>query len=158
MHNEMSKFKAFFAKHKDRMKVLGVKLNPPATTEDIGELEIAVGHILPAEIRSFYAYCNGFDTEDWIFNVLSIEQILYYKSELEISEFYFAEYMIYSDDWKIKIEDSDTYVITNGNHKEYINLVLTNSIFEFLEVYLNSEGVLSENGLYKWFEEKNSSR
>lgn len=154
----MNKFKAFFAKQKDRMKVLGVKLNPPATTEYIGELEIAVGHILPAEIRSFYAYCNGFDTEDWIFNVLSIEQILYYKSELEISEFYFAEYMIYSDDWRIKIENSDAYFITNGNHKENQQLVLTNSIFEFFEVYLNSDGVLSENGLYKWFEEKNSSR
>jgi hypothetical protein len=150
----MSKFKAFFAKHQDRMKALGVKLNPSATTEGIGKLESAVGHVLPEEIKSFYSYCNGFDTEDWIFNVLSIEQILYYKSELELLEFYFAEYMIYTDDWRIKIEKSDTYFITNGNHKENQRLVLTNSIFEFLEVYFNSDGVLSENGLYKWFEEK----
>ena len=154
----MSKFKAFFVKHKDRMKALGVKLNPPATNEDISKLEIAVGNILPEEIRSFYAYCNGFDTDDWIFNLLSIEQILYYKSELELSEFYFAEYMIYSDDWRVKIEDTETYFITNGNHKEEQEVVLTNSIFEFLEIYLNSDGVLSENGLYRWFEEKNSSR
>ena len=154
----MNKFKAFFAKHKDRMKTLGVKLNLPATIEDICKLEIAVGHVLPEEIRNFYAYCNGFDTEDWIFNVLSIEQIHYYKSELEISEFYFAEYMIYSDDWQIKIENSDTYFITNGNHKENQRLVLTNSIFEFLDVYFNSDGLSGENGLYKWFEKKNSSK
>ncbi|MEH3112632.1 SMI1/KNR4 family protein [Pedobacter terrae] len=154
----MSKFKAFFAKHKDRMNALGVKLNPPSTNEDICKLEIAVGHVLPEDIKSFYSYCNGFDTEDWIFNVLSIEQILYYKSELKLSEFYFAEYMIYTDNWRIKIENSDTYFITNGNHKENQQLVLTNSIFEFLKVYFNSDGVLSENGLYKWFEKKNSNR
>lgn len=100
------------------MKALEIKLNPSATTEDICKLESAVGHVLPEEIKSFYSYCNGFDTEDWIFNVLSIEQILYYKFELELSEFYFAEYMIYTDDWRIKIENSDTYFITNGNHKE----------------------------------------
>ncbi len=31
---------------------------------------------------------------DW-----EIDQIPYYKSELEIPSFYFVEYMIYSDDW-----------------------------------------------------------
>lgn len=133
-------------------------MNPSAIIEDICKLESAVGHVLPEEIRNFYAYCNGFDTEDWIFNVLSIEQILYYKSELEIPEFYFAEYMIYTDDWRIKIENSETYFITNGNHKENHQLVLTKSIYEFLEVYFYSDGILSENGLYKWFTKKNSIR
>ena len=147
----MSKFKAFFVKHKDRMKALGVKLNPPATNEDISKLEIAVGYIPPEEIKSFYAHCNGFDTEDWMFNLLSIEQILCYKSELELPEIYFGEYLIYTDDWRIKIEDANTYFITNQQ------VVLTNSIFEFLEVYLNSGGVFSENGLYKWFEKKNNN-
>lgn len=154
----MSKFKAFFAKYEDRMHALGVKLNPPATKEAIDNLEVAVGISLPEEIRSFYSYCNGFDTDDWIFNLLSIEQILYYKSELEHSEFYFAEYMIYSDNWQIKIENSETYFITNGNHEESNRLVLTNNIVEFLEVYLNSNGILSESGLYKWFEEKKDNR
>ena len=86
----MSQFKAFFSKHQARMKALGVKLNPPATIENIGSLENAVGYVLPEEIRSFYAHCNGFDTDDWMFNLLSIEQILYYKSELELPEFYFG--------------------------------------------------------------------
>jgi len=68
----MSEFKAFFAKHRDRMKALEVKLNPSATIEDICKLESAVGHVLPEEIRNFYAYCNGFETKDRIFNGFQI--------------------------------------------------------------------------------------
>ncbi len=153
----MKTFERFFTEHKDKMKLLGISLNPPATPEDINKLEIAVGQKLPTEIRDFYAYCDGFDTQDWMFNILSIEQILYYKFELEKLEFYFAEYMIYSDNWRIKLENSTTFSIINGNHNEETQLVLANSIYEFLSMYLNSDGVLANNGLYHWYEEKKES-
>lgn len=153
----MKSFGTFFAAHKVKMKSLGISLRPPATVEDIAKLEIAVDQKLPQEIKDYYSYCNGFDSNDWLFNLLSIEQILYYKSELEISEFYFAEYMIYSDNWNIKLESENSFSINNSNHGTGAQVVLTDSIYEFLERYLNSDGVLSaEIGLYKWYEEKNS--
>jgi len=153
----MKNFKTFFTGHQKEMQLLGVSLNPPATTEEINKLEVAVGQKLPQEITDFYSYCNGFETEDWLFNLLSIEQILYYKSELETSDFYFAEYMIYSDTWELKLESSNSFSISNSNHGAEPQIVLTNSIYEFLDIYLNSDGVLSgDNGLYKWFEEKHN--
>ena len=151
----MKGFDIFFAAHKVKMKSLGISLSPPATAEDIAKLEIAVNQKLPQEIKDYYSYCNGLNTDDWLFNLLSIEQILYYKSELETSEFYFAEYMIYSDSWNIKLESEDNFSITNSNHGTGTQLVLTDSIYEFLDRYLNSDGVFSaETGLLKWYEEK----
>ena len=154
----MKSFETFFAAYKVEMKSLGISLHPPATIEDIAKLESAVKQKLPQEIKDFYSYCNGFETDDWLFNLLSIEQILYYKSELESSEFYFAEYMIYSDCWNIKLESSTNFSIITNIHGTEKQIVITDSIYEFLHIYLNSEGVFSaETGLYKWYKEKSNA-
>ena len=141
-----------------KVKELEIELNSPATAQEIESLETAVNQKLPPELLDFYSFCNGFETNDTLFRVIPISEIISYKHELATSWFYFAEYMIYSDDWKVKLQGSEQYIITNDNHNSGTLITLTDSISEFLERYLTGGGVFGENGLYKWFDEINENK
>lgn len=135
---------------------LDVKLNAPASKEDIDHLEQALNRKLPADFVNFYLQANGFETTDYLFRVLPIAEIIDYHKELVTNEIYIADYMIYTDNWRIVLEDDDTenYRIVNDNHGAEETITLTNSLFEFLNRYVIGDGVLSDNGLYTWREEK----
>jgi hypothetical protein len=150
--NSMGNTEQLFNRLEETVKSLGIKLNSPATAEDLKNLELAINQKLPQDLYDFYSYCNGFETNDVLFRVIPIGEILSYIHELTTS-FYFAEYMVYSDDWKIKLHDKKHYRITNDNHKSVAPLTLTTSVIEFLERYLTGGGVFGDNGLYKWFDE-----
>ena len=93
----MNQFKELFGRFKEKSDVLGIVLNKPATEEELFKLEESVNQKLPNDILDFYSFCNGFESDDFIFRAIPISEILEYKAELETSSFYFAEYMIYSD-------------------------------------------------------------
>lgn len=137
----------------EHSKDFGISLNPPATVQEIEELENVLVRKLPPDLINFYLLCNGFETEDFIFRTIPINEIIEYKHELESSTFYFAEYMIYSDTWDIRLLENDTYVIINKNHHTESATILTDSIYEFLTKYLKGDGVFGKNGLYSWMEE-----
>lgn len=102
---------------------------------------------MSADFKEFYALANGFETDDHIFRIIPIAEIIDYQSELPPNEIYFAEYMIYSATWNIVIDpDSGSYDIVNRNGTGNL-ITITNSIFEFIEKYLESDGIFkpSEN-------------
>lgn len=149
----MNQFKELFERLKAKSDALGIVLNKSATKEELEELEKSVNQKLPKDITDFYNFCNGFESDDNIFRAIPISEILEYKAELEISYLYFAEYMIYSDSWIIQLKSKEEYSILNGNHGTENEVILTNSLYEFLEKYILGEGIFGDYGLYYWFEE-----
>ncbi|MBE9597987.1 SMI1/KNR4 family protein [Pedobacter sp. MC2016-24] len=131
---------------------LNIKLNPPAPFGEILRLEKLLKMELPSDFKEFYALANGFETDDHIFRIIPVAEIIDYQSELAPNEIYFAEYMIYSDTWNIVIDpDSGSYDIVNKNGAGNL-ITITNSIFEFIEKYLESDGIFSDSGLYSWID------
>jgi hypothetical protein len=125
---------------------LQISLNAPAYISDIEDFESNSGIILPADIKKFYMLCNGFRCTEDLFNIIPLDEILSYKYELKVNEFYIAEYMIYSDAWVVNVNsDLNTYEIFENSFKT----VLTNSFTEFLERFLTG-GVFGKGGLYEW--------
>lgn len=133
----MNNYEKLFHEENDNLKKLGVKLNAPATISELITLEQVLNCKLPTELTTFYQYCNGFETDDHLFRVIPIQEIIEYKSELPDNTFHFAEYMIYSDQWLIKVYNSEKYEILNDDHKSKELLGLNNSILKFLKAYLN---------------------
>ncbi|OQP67175.1 hypothetical protein A3860_02100 [Niastella vici] len=130
---------------------LGITLYPKASPEDIVAFEVIRQIKLPDDFKTFYSFCNGFESEEDLFRIIPLHEIIekgscgYLERE---KDFHFAEYMIYCDMWSISINDKNkSYSIYNNNGKV---AVLTNSLAEFLNIFLDG-GVF--DGLYKWQEE-----
>jgi hypothetical protein len=124
---------------------LGITLYTPAYISDIEEFERELNIILPEDIKSFYRFCNGFESAEDMFRIIPLKEILEWKAEYQPNQFYIAEYMIYCDMWVIDI---------NKSHNEYTveayrDIVLTNSFTEFLHRFLKG-GVFAKDGLYEW--------
>lgn len=132
---------------------LGISLNPPATKQEIEQLENMLSIALPYDLKHFYQLCNGFETEDYIFQVIPIDEIIKYQNELKINEFHFAEYMLYSDSWNIRIMDSTSYTIFNDDHGYEKSLDFTDSITKFFNRYMDNNGLFGENGLVHWHDQ-----
>lgn len=137
---------------KNRNPALGISLRPPASPEKIKELEHLLNQDFPEDIKAFYEIANGFETNDHLFQVLSIEEIIQYKHELEQDRIFFAEYMIYSDTWEIKFNTSDSYHITTMNHKSEQEVIMSNSILDFIIEYADGGGLFGASGLYVRYE------
>lgn len=149
----MDKIKTAIATLIDKPKEQGIILNPPATENDITVLSNTLQCEIPSDIRFFYSCCNGIiDTSDFLFQILSIRDILKNLEDLKTQSFHFAEYMIFSDVWTITISDNE-YVITNSNHGEDDTVVLTTNISEFLLRYAKG-GLFEKDSLYDWYEER----
>jgi len=119
---------------------LGITLYEPAHDYDIENFEQELNIKLPDDIKAFYRFCNGFESEEDMFRIIPLEEILYNKSKYITNEFYIAEYMVYCDMWTVSVNDTDN---------SYNISILTNSFTEFLDRFIQG-GVFEENGLYAW--------
>lgn len=59
----------------------GVELNPPASQEDIEEVEAQIGSELPQEVRDFYALCDGMVFNDCL-DVPPLERVVEYFADI----------------------------------------------------------------------------
>ncbi len=130
----------------------GVTLYKAASVIDITKFEKTKGVKLPTDIKQFYTFCNGFESEEDMFRIIPLDEILENKQDsytIGQKDFHIAEYMIYCDMWTIAIDaqNSENYSIYKKTDSQ---LTLTNSFASFLDKFLTG-GVF--NGLYKWEEE-----
>lgn len=86
--------------------------------------------------------------------MVCLTDALEYSQNFGESWFDFAEYMIYSDTWSVKILKGGRYELYNTAED---NLVVTDSLQEYLDRFLRG-GVFQEGGLYDWHEELKSVR
>ncbi|RFS17852.1 SMI1/KNR4 family protein [Emticicia sp. C21] len=122
--------------------VLDIQFNDGASMKIVNFFEQTINVSLPEDFVNFYLFCNGFTCENQIiFNFLSLQGIV---KEWKLSkEIVLAEYMIFSETWYLRIDESDKnkYVIyTDGD------IAVTNSLAEFLDKFLIG-GVM---GLSEW--------
>jgi len=136
-------------KHRD----YGITLYPPATLGDIAHFENKFRIVLPDDIKTFYRFCNGFESAEDLFRIIPLDETYQRDGSVTSNSFFIAEYMIYSDMWEIKINpcDRNDYSIINKPEK-YRTTTLTNSIAIFLNRFLQG-GVFDKGGLYDWHEE-----
>ncbi len=131
----------------------GIDVYQPASATEILAFEKEIGFLLPGDFKEFYLCCNGFGCVDDIFNMIPLGRIKNHPSDYGINWFYFAEYMIYSDMWGLRINSKEEYEIFNGS---YPDLILTSSLKEFLEKFLQGN-VFEPGGIYNWQEEIRNS-
>jgi hypothetical protein len=125
-------------------------LHPSAEEGLLTAVESTYGITLPDDFKTLYRFSDGFETDEDIFNMIPLAEIISNKKERY--SLYIAEYMIYSDMWWLEInpDRSNDYKImveSNGNQ-----LVLTKSLAEFIHRFLKG-GVFEPSGLYEWHEE-----
>lgn len=126
---------------------LTIDLKNGATEEEIDSFE-SKNFQLPDDFRKLYRFSNGFETSDWLFRLLPLQEIAENEnSKMHSSNsFHFAEYMIYSEVWSVEIKEKNKYLI----YKQYIDknkIVFTDSLVEFLCIYV-SGGLF--DGLLQW--------
>ncbi|MBT2564427.1 SMI1/KNR4 family protein [Pedobacter sp. ISL-68] len=153
----MQTFKQLFANKKDIIKKLGITFNAPCSDEDLAGLELKLSCPLPPDLIDFYKFCNGFDTDDHLFRVIPVQEAIDYKSELKKNTFHFAEYMIYSDQWLIQLQEGGQYEVINDNHGSQKMTVQATSILKFLEIYL-TDGLLSKLDNNSFWDRLNKNR
>lgn len=124
----------------------GIDVYDPATEDDITDFEKQMGFPLPVDFKELYTICNGFSCKEDIFNIVPLSEITQRQKDFGKNWFYFAEYMIYSDMWVVKLTEQGQYEIFNENHPD---LVLTSSLHEFLGAFLQGN-IFDPGGLYTW--------
>ncbi|MGN7988107.1 SMI1/KNR4 family protein [Pedobacter sp. 22226] len=153
----MQPLKQLFENKKTVIKKLGITFNDPCREEDIADLQSKLSQPLPSDLIDFYTFCNGIETEDFMFRVIPISEVIDYRSELKSNTLHFAEYMIYSDQWLIQLNEGGGYNILNNDHGSKETTVQSNSIFEFLEIYL-TEGLFSKSDNNSFWDRLSKSR
>ena len=131
---------------------LGLTLHGGASEELISKAEFAYGITLPHDFKAFYRFTDGFETNDYMFNVIPLKEMIDNKISYKNDPLYIAEYMIYSDMWELEInpdDNNDYKIIVNANDNK---LVLTNSLAEFIDRILKG-GLHDTGGLNDWAEE-----
>lgn len=98
--------------------------------------------MLKRDFKDFYLSANGFETNDYLFRIIPIEEIIENKKDTPANELIFAEYLIYSDFWKIVLnaDDLDSYEIITYDPDCGSNVAVTGSLFTFIETYLKNNG------------------
>ncbi|GGF01697.1 hypothetical protein GCM10011518_08930 [Flavobacterium limi] len=141
---------------KDHSLELGIQLNKPATDTDIENLK-NIKIELSEDFKVLYKFCNGFETNEDIFRLIPLDEIIENgKDNYLISDhsFHFTEYLIYCDMWSVDINPKNIEEYKLYNKADEV-VVLTNSITEFLCVFIN-KGLY--DGLYEWGEEKSNNK
>lgn len=141
------------AKIKAEKEELGITLYTPASSTEILDFENIMGVKLPDDLVKFYSFSNGFESEEDMFRVIPLDEIIDNVGQpdtyvVELNDFHFAEYLIYSDMWTININPVDRNDYHIYNKVENV-ITLTNSLSEFLNTFLIG-GVF--DGLYAWRE------
>jgi hypothetical protein len=131
----------------------GIKINPPATEQQIDDFQRKIGFPLPEYFVEFYKICNGFCCDEDIFNMKSIEDILEDPDDYVHNWFHFSDYMINSDLWSLRRNSDGHYEIFNVSD---IEVILTSSLKEFFEHFLQGN-VFDQGGLYDWQEKLKAS-
>jgi cell wall assembly regulator SMI1 len=62
-------------------KLLGITLYEKASIADITSFEKKKGLDLPDDLRTFYSYCNGFESEEDLFRIIPLKEILENKRD-----------------------------------------------------------------------------
>ncbi|MFT3681401.1 MAG: SMI1/KNR4 family protein [Ferruginibacter sp.] len=124
----------------------GIDIFTTATPIEILKFEDKIGFPLPADFIDFYTCCNGFACNEDLFNMTPLNEITLHPDNYGRNWFYFAEYLIYSDMWGLRMTGDNRYEIFNGSSPR---LILTSSLFTFLERFLTGN-VFDPGGLYDW--------
>jgi hypothetical protein len=128
-----------------------ITLYPPASEQELINFEQQLKCPLPDDIKTFYLFCNGFESADDLFRIIPLEEIADRLSEHKPNCFYFAEYMIYCDMWEVEINPSNPNEYWISNQGKAFRL-LTQSLPDFLGRFL-AKGVFGDGGLYTWHDE-----
>ncbi|MES2278556.1 MAG: SMI1/KNR4 family protein [Bacteroidota bacterium] len=148
--NTITEIIAYLKSNRDE---LGITLELSAHAELINQVEETYNIKLPDDIRTFYEFANGFESDDFMFRIIPLEEMVENRRTYNYNELCIAEYMIYSDTWNLIIDQEDNkYRIVNGNHSDEKIVTLTNSLADFLQRFIDG-GLLGKNGLYYWYNE-----
>jgi hypothetical protein len=125
-----------------------ITLYPGASEQLIQQFEQEMKLVLPADFKTFYTFCNGFESAEDMFRIIPLEEMLEYRAKLPDKQFYLAEYLLYCGMWEVEIgiPVSDSYQICDRG------VILTNSLAVFVGRFLQG-GVFEKQGLYHWEEE-----
>jgi hypothetical protein len=145
---------------KTEEKRFGIVLNSPASEKELADFKDELGIDLPSDILDFYKQCNGFESDDYMFRIIPLKEIIENRREFESGTFNLAEYLIYSDTWDSKLnkDNSKIYKIVNCNHKTEEPTEIFDSLYSFLDKYLTGTGLFGEQGLYIWANEIKASK
>jgi len=129
-----------------------IKLYPAATQSLLESFEDKAKLVLPLDFKALYSFSNGFESAEDLFRIIPLDELMDdWHSENRVGkQFYFAEYLIYSDLWGVRLgeEGKDDYSIYYPD-SEQRKLFMTSSLAEFLGCFLDA-GIYGENGLYDW--------
>lgn len=129
-----------------------IKLYPAATQSLLDSFEDEAKSVLPMDFKTLYSFSNGFESAEDLFRIIPLDELMdSWRSENRADgQFYFAEYLIYSDLWGVKLgeERKDDYSIYYPE-SEQRKLFMTSSLAEFLSCFLDA-GIYGKNGLYDW--------
>jgi hypothetical protein len=129
-----------------------ITLYPGATEKLLKYFEEAMKVILPPDIKEFYSFSNGFESDEDLFRMIPLEEIMEdwrCKADGD-GQFYFSEYLIYSDLWGIDLNVNQKacyYIFYSVSEQQ--KLPMTDSLANFLDCFLKS-GVYGKDGLYDW--------
>ncbi|WP_175634130.1 SMI1/KNR4 family protein [Pedobacter ghigonis] len=145
--------KDIIARIKTNKQKLGITLLTAASLAEISDFETIMGVKLPDEFIQFYNFSNGLESEEDMFRIIPLNEIIENiqhpdTSTVNPNDFHFAEYLIYSDMWTININSEERNKYGIYNKAENV-ITLTDSLPHFLDVFLTG-GVF--DGLYKWRE------
>jgi cell wall assembly regulator SMI1 len=104
---------------------LGITLYPGASDKKIAEAEVAIQLTFPEDIKQFYKFCNGFESDQDLFRIIPLEELISNEKNKDIlsNQFYIAEYMDYCDMWAVEIgKQQNEYTIINEAEGEIITL------------------------------------
>jgi hypothetical protein len=129
-----------------------ITLYPAATKQLFKTFEARFDLVLPPDFKRLYSFSNGFESEEDMFRLIPLEELMHdwRAKEMGYSKFYFCEYLVYCDMWGIDLSSSEQlsysifYPVSEGRR-----LFMTNSLAEFLSRFLEA-GVYGKGGLYDW--------
>ncbi len=114
---------------------------PGMSRTDISAIEQQLSVKLPDDLVDFYSFTNGVEGDDWIFNIIPLNEVE--KLVDETGDYLvFAEYMIYSETCGLEIENTDrnkykffTWTKDVNDLKVFKRKYIADSIIDFIKLY-----------------------
>lgn len=129
-----------------------IKTKSGISMTKIANIEKQLNVKLPDDVVSFYSATNGLEGDDWIFNIIPLNEAEKLKDEVG---YYlaFAEYMIYSETCGLEINESDSnnykffiWRKSADDFKTFRRKYVANSITDFIKLYCDkgTVGIFSD--------------
>lgn len=86
---------------------------------------------LPDDFKTLYRFSDGFETDEDIFNMITLKDMIADNERNGEPNFYIAEYMIYSDMWQLKINPdncNDYKIFIEADNNKLVLLLLWPSL------------------------------